>query len=288
MKNLSLFRLQPQPRVRRESGFTLIELLVVIAIIAILAALLLPALAKAKQKGQSAQCLSNIHQWGIYWNLYTSDFNGKFTTGTDLNGGNWYRGEWFSVLEAYWNDRPLLLTCPVATQPNPSGQTYGGVNYAYQMGMNTTPNGLQTASNNLASYGFNLWCYSGQTEVQSRPPANEWGKIDVTGNPSNIPLQLDSRWRGGGPHYDSTLGYSASPYPNAYSDPSNVDNYEMQCFAFARHGKRTQTVFFDGSARSAPVRDLWTFQWSRVWDTSLWQNPLYSPNILYGWVTSIN
>ncbi len=125
---------------RRRGGFTLLELLITITIIAILAALLVPALARAKDKSRALQCTGNLRQWGLALRMYADDFDDYLPrrgqgvqTLTLINRAS----DWFNALPPYFTKpayadlvadgrKPAagdhdLFICPDATDP---GGTY--------------------------------------------------------------------------------------------------------------------------------------------------------------------
>jgi prepilin-type N-terminal cleavage/methylation domain-containing protein/prepilin-type processing-associated H-X9-DG protein len=165
----------------RPGGFTLIELLVVIAIIAILAAMLLPALTKAKQKASGISCLSNNKQLAMAWLMYADEHSGTLVANREkgeiqnaLNRDSWVYGVmgygsgdldstnqlWLSesLLAPYSNRSRGIYRCPA----DPSYVEIGGTPHPrvrsmsmnHQLGHNNKLKKLSDLSNPLPALNF--------------------------------------------------------------------------------------------------------------------------------------
>ena len=249
---------------RKRKGFTLIELLVVIAIIALLMAMLLPALEQARNQARATICKSNLRQWGQIWLLYCEDNDGAFCGVGATPGVGWARGEWILPLRSQWETRSDILKCPMAKDPHPDRASgdQGGPFWTYRMGQGGLGNLEEECS-----YGANCWIYQTETDIQGRPAAWHWGTtIDVRGL-NNIPVFLDSMWRGGGPGYG--IG-QVRIEPPEYNGEWSGARAEMRHFCIDRHKECINGAFMDWSVRKVGLKELWKLKWHRNFDASGW------------------
>jgi len=193
----------------RQRGFTLIELLVAIAVIAILAALLLPAFARARAKSHQAVCLVHLRQIALGFDIHLSESEDRFPDRRDLKGTLGYqpwttwptsdpRGGWAAVVLAREVPSDRVWFCPAMKKSI----------------LRTAPQSCQESrvgdQDSLVSY----WLWRFDRTNNPVPPDNFWGKtvdqcvsdlqtlaspfIGVPNGPADVELAVD-------PYYPSTI-----------------------------------------------------------------------------------
>ncbi|HEX5399113.1 MAG TPA: prepilin-type N-terminal cleavage/methylation domain-containing protein [Verrucomicrobiae bacterium] len=241
----------------RRSGFTLIELLVVIAIIAILAALLLPVLAAAKERGRRAECMNNLKQLGIGALTYVGDNNDKFmpaavdpawgiqnpieidfsvmqsTADVGFNTSGMVNG--VSTSASIWTcpNRPSL---PAANQwPNPQRwiigyQWYGGVT-TWHMNVGGTIKDVPSASPIKTTASKAGWMLAADLVVNlATPPNHDWGNPSEPASSGwgNLPAHKSHGVPAGGNEVfvDGSVGwFDARDMYNVYSYAGSGGRY---------------------------------------------------------------
>jgi len=121
----------------------------------------------------------------------------------------------------------------------------------------------------LRPYIMNNWLYNPPvniTDIQGRLTKYNWRTVDARG-PANIPVFLDSMWRGGGPCYG--IGQVRIEPPADNGEWSGY-NAEMHHFCIDRHNGYINCLFLNWSVRNVGLKELWNLKWHREFDTSGW------------------
>ncbi|MHC4605039.1 MAG: type II secretion system protein, partial [Planctomycetota bacterium] len=263
-------------RYAQRKGFTLVELLVVIAIIALLAAVLIPALQRARRQAKAVVCRSNLRQLATIFTMYNDHKEGHFPNQGFSDIG--VPETWMYWMRAFSAGSEGVFCCPMAEKPaKPNGQdsidesVTGGKFLAWGR-VRLLSRSNVTSEYYHGSYGLNNWL--------SVPPKEEFiigivvsplgaecfwrTSSDVKHAANNIPLFLDSWW------WCSWVKDIDTPpaYEGQKTEFICGCRNSIHRFCINRHDGFVNAAFLDSSVRKVGLKELWTLKWHRNFNTA--------------------